>query len=90
MSAPLTGELTFATANAALDAARPALDVDSPALELDLSGVTRADSAGLAVLLELSRIARARGRTVRFTHAPAQLRKLAEFFGLAGLLALTA
>lgn len=90
MSLPLTGELTFATARPALDAARAALGEGAGPIEVDLSGVTRADSAGVAVLLELSRTARARGREIRFARAPAQLRRLAEFFGVAGLLALGA
>jgi phospholipid transport system transporter-binding protein len=87
--APLSGELTFATADKVLERARAALAGEG-ALELDLSGVTRADSAGVALLLQLTRDARARGRSVRFTHAPAQLARLAEFFGVAQILALTA
>ena len=90
MGLPLTGELSFAKARAALEAARPAIAEGSGAVEVDLSGVTRSDSAGLAVLLELARAARARGRDIRFTHAPAQLQRLAEFFGVAALLALSA
>lgn len=55
---------------------------------LDLSAVTHADSAGLALLLELRRTARARGRILSFTGAPPQLRQLTEFFGLTSALSL--
>lgn len=88
MAHTLPGELDFANILAALERARAELASGSGPLELDLSGVTRADSSGLALLLELSRMARARKRELRITRAPAQLRRLAEFFGLNGLLPL--
>jgi len=90
MGLALSGELSFARVPAALEAARRALPQSSGPVELDLSGVTRVDSAGLALLLELARAARAQGRELRCTHAPEQLRRLAEFFGLSPLLALAA
>ncbi len=86
----ITGELSFANAVATLDAARAALDAGGGAFELDLGGVTRADSAGLALLLELSREARAAGRELRCLKPPEQLRRLAGFFGVTEVLALTA
>ncbi|HUP91578.1 MAG TPA: STAS domain-containing protein [Solimonas sp.] len=49
---------------------------------LDLSGVSRADSAGLAFLLELERRARAQKRELRITGASEQVRSLVEFFEL--------
>lgn len=53
---------------------------------IDLSGVTRADSAGLALLIELQRLARTHGRTLKFQNIPAQLRQLIYANGLeAGL-----
>jgi len=84
----LSGELTFASARQALAGARDAIAGQGP-LELDLSGVTRVDSAGLALLLELAREARQAGRDLRCSHAPEQLRRLAEFFGLTQVLALS-
>ena len=84
----LSGELTFPRVREALDAARPQVAGQGP-LELDLSAVTRVDSAGLALLLELARDARAAGRELRCSHAPEQLRRLAEFFGLTQVLALS-
>ena len=67
--AALTGELSFASVPAALDQA-DALIADG---QIDLSGVTRTDSAGLALLLELTRRARVNGK---------QLRDLVKFFEL--------
>lgn len=66
----------------------PRGDALAGAASLDLSGVTHADSAGLAFLLELRRRARDQGRELRFTGAPAQLRQLADFFGLTSALEL--
>lgn len=86
----LSGELTFAKALAALEGARAEVTSGQGPLELDLGAVTRVDSAGLALLLELARLARAAGRELRCVRAPEQLRRLAEFFGLSSLLALSA
>lgn len=84
----LSGELDFAGVPAALQKLDRALGQGGDALTVDLSGVTRADSAGLALLLEVTRRARARKRALSFTGTPAQVRKLAEFFGIAALLPL--
>ena len=93
MAHAIAGELSFATVLKALDGARGALaagpNTASTAFEVDLSGVTRADSAGLALLLELSREARAAGRELKCLGAPEQLRRLAGFFGVTEVLALT-
>ena len=90
MSARLEGELSFRSATATFAKARAAIEDGQGPVELDLSGVTRVDSAGLALLLELARLAKARGRELRCARAPEQLRRLADFFGLTPLLALSA
>jgi phospholipid transport system transporter-binding protein len=87
--AALTGELSFAQVPALLPRVRAEIEAGSGPVELDLAGVTRVDSAGLALLLELARAARGRGRELRCARAPEQLRRLADFFGLSPLLALT-
>lgn len=83
--AGLSGELNLA--------AMPRLLAQADALvaggRLDLGAVTRADSAGAALLLELSRRARARGIPLKITGANAQVRSLIEFFSLQEVLALT-
>lgn len=83
MTAPvnsLPGELTLSTVNAALDAHA------TVAAQLDLAQVSRADSAGIALLLELTRRAKAQGGAVQFTGANAQVRGLAGFFGVDSVL----
>lgn len=55
---------------------------------LDLSKVTRADSAGISLLLELSRRAQKRGVQLRITGANEQIRSLLRFFGLDEILTL--
>ena len=49
---------------------------------LDLGQVSRADSAGLALLLELSRRSQGLGRPLAIRHAAPQVVQLARFFGL--------
>ncbi|MEJ2059678.1 MAG: STAS domain-containing protein [Gammaproteobacteria bacterium] len=48
------------------------------ALQVDLSGVTRADSAGIALLLALMREARGAGRQLVFAGLPDQLARMIE------------
>ena len=79
--ASIQGELTFASVPALLDRA-PSLIADG---RLDLSGVTRTDSAGLALLLELTR--RAKGK-IAFIAPPPQVRDLIRFFDLESALKL--
>jgi phospholipid transport system transporter-binding protein len=88
MAHAIGGELSFASAAAALEAARAALADGQGPFEVDLAGVTRADSAALALLLELSRQARKAGRELKCLNAPEQLRRLAGFFGVTEVLAL--
>lgn len=71
------GELSFATAAAALARSRT-LFRDHAVIELDLSGVTRGDSAGLALLLEWVTWARANARELQFHHLPEQLLAIAQ------------
>jgi phospholipid transport system transporter-binding protein len=89
MDLPLTGELTFATVLQVLDDAGGKLKSGDDAVTVDLSGVTRSDSAGLALLLELTRLALEHKRQLSFKSAPEQVRELAGFFGLSELLKLT-
>lgn len=86
MSGPseLRGDLTLKSMPAWLAKA----EALSAAGRLDLSGVERADSSGLALLLELNRRARARGAALEFVGAPSQLRTMATFFGLDAVLKL--
>lgn len=53
---------------------------------IDLARVARSDSAGIALLLELTRRSRARGASLQILNAPQQIRALAQFFGVDSLL----
>lgn len=52
------------------------------AITLDLQGLTRTDSAGLAVMVEWMRVARQHSARLQFRNVPAQLRALARTAGL--------
>jgi len=81
----LRGPVTFATAGALLGAGA-ARFTGLGAVTVDLGQVTRADSAGLALLLEWLRLGRAAGRPVRFTNLPDKLRGIARLSGVEQLL----
>jgi len=84
----LRGELSFTTVMGLLrDSA--ALLWRNPSVTLDLAGVTRTDSAGLALLVEWIRIARQRGKSIRFCNIPEQLMAVAQVAGLGELLPVT-
>ena len=82
----MRGELTFAAVPAL--AARPATWLRAGGVTtLDLSGVTRADSAGLAMVLEWVAQARNAGGSLRLQAAPEQMLAIARASGLASLFA---
>ena len=74
----LQGELNFARVPQLLAQAQ-ALGIGGV---LDLGGVSNADSAGLALLLELSRRSKAKGLHLSIRGANEQIVQLARFFGL--------
>lgn len=80
------GELTFATATALLRQSEPLFVPGEEALTLDLSAVTRADSAGVALLLEWIRRGRRAGREVRFRQMPEQMLAIARTSGVEPIL----
>lgn len=81
----VSGALTFATAAQALADARAELDRSGQGT-LDLSGVTHADSAGLATLLALLAHARTQGKTLVVANTPEGLKALARVSGVENLL----
>lgn len=81
----LTGSLGFATARRILEASEAAFP-KQPAVVVDLTGVTHADSAGLAVLLEWVTWAHHSGTEIRFQGVPKQVRAIAQISEVAGLL----
>lgn len=78
----VSGDLGFEAAPAILEAGRQAFEGRSE-VSVDLGGLTDADSAGLAVLLQWIREAQREGRVIRFAHLPRRLRDLARIGGVA-------
>jgi phospholipid transport system transporter-binding protein len=72
----VAGPLQFDTVTRARKAGVELLD-GRQSLTLDLQGVTRSDSAGLALLIEWMREARQRRVQVHFENVPAQLQAIA-------------
>jgi phospholipid transport system transporter-binding protein len=77
----IEGELTFATVPDRLTASKDWF-AGPGELVFDLAGVTRADSAGLSLLIEWLRLARQRGLTLRYRNLPEQLLTLVRVNGL--------
>lgn len=86
MSAALQGALQFSTVAPWFARAEELAKTET----IDLAAVTQCDSAGAALLLELQRRARIKGRTLRFINTPPQLRELVAFFGVDSVLNLAA
>ena len=80
----VTGPATLATAAQLLEAARAPLAGD--VREIDLGEVTEVDSSLLAVLFAWMREAKERGRPLGFLRLPADLKSLAQLYGVAELL----
>lgn len=85
----VSGELVFATVPA-LDLQSRQLFTGASPLHIDLGGVTHADSAGVALLIEWAARAREAGRQVEFRSVPAQMCELVRVSGLAEVLPLAA
>ncbi len=84
----IVGEMTLATVPE-LCRRTPVADwPEGGAVTVDLAGVTRSDSAGLALLIEWLRLARRRGVTLRFAGLPGQMREIARISDLLPLLPL--
>lgn len=80
------GPVVFATAGELL-AASERLFNGNGALVIDLSAVSDADSAGLALLIEWLRMGQQGSRPVSFTGIPDKLEAIARLSGVAGMLA---
>ncbi|MFU8820781.1 MAG: STAS domain-containing protein [Gammaproteobacteria bacterium] len=73
----ILGELSFQTVATALEKSKAMFSKHS-IIEIDLAGVTRADSAGLALMLEWVNRARNNAHDLRFTNIPAQIISIAQ------------
>lgn len=83
----IRGLLTFTTVPDLLQHSASWLGKDVP-VTVDLQQVTRADSAGLALMIEWLRQARAGNTELRFIHIPSQLATLIRVSGLQDLIPL--
>ena len=81
----LSGVLGFPTATQVLERSKALFE--QRAIEVDLKGVTQADSAGLAVLLEWLHWARREGRRMNFINLPEQILAVARITEVEELLA---
>lgn len=81
----LKGELTFATVSDALKATSRLFGQGS-ALCFDLAEIGRADSAGVALLIEWIRCAERAGGGMRYAHLPESLQAIARVSGVEKLL----
>ena len=85
----LTGELTFDSVPLLFREMEKRLPANVPVREIDLAGVTTADSAGLALLLEWQSRQRQRGGELTMRDAPSSLLRLAGLCDSVGLLRLS-
>lgn len=83
----LQGELGFDSVPGVLKSSA-ACFAASRDIRVDLQGVSRADSAGLALLVEWLRESRRAGRVITFTNVPKQLLAIARLCGLDEILSL--
>lgn len=81
----LSGEMSFDTVDRILEASKQAFQGYEEIL-VDLTRVTRADSAGLALLLEWKAQANIRAGQVRFSGIPNSIRAIADTTGVAHLI----
>lgn len=72
----VAGNLSFDTASYLLQQGN-VLFATASNITIDLSAVSHADSAGLALLLEWLRYGKLNNKTVRYINMPAQLKSLA-------------
>lgn len=80
----VTGELTFASVPEIQESSPEYFS--SPPETLDMAGVTRIDSAGIALVVEWSRRARLAGKSMRVVNVPAGMMSLSKTTGLISLL----
>jgi phospholipid transport system transporter-binding protein len=82
----LSGEMTFGTSLIALRDASSIISAAYTPLRFDLSGVDRADSAGVALLIEWQRIAARARCELRYTNVPKSLESIMRVTGVVGML----
>ncbi|MFW6278124.1 MAG: STAS domain-containing protein [Halorhodospira sp.] len=79
------GALDFLSVPALWQQGRTLLEAGD-ACEVDLAGVERTDSAGVALLVDWTRHARAHAGTLRLRHIPAQMSAIVQVSGVQAVL----
>ena len=82
----VSGRLSFDTAGGVLARTGDALRTGQGAATIDLRGVERIDSAGLALMVEWLRLARAAQRPLSFVHLSEQACEMIRVHGLGHML----
>lgn len=86
----IEGELNMQTVPTVADALSDLiLHLDNKVLMFDLRGVTRSDSAGVALLVDAMQLAAAKKINLQFTHLPQQMKEIAGISGLLEILPIT-
>lgn len=80
----LQGPITIANVQSVLE--EGARSMTGAQVTVDLAGVTEVDSTAVSLLLEWRRRALRDERRIRFVNLPANLKSLAELYGVTGLL----
>jgi phospholipid transport system transporter-binding protein len=83
----LQGPVTMANVTRVLEESAR-LFKDGGDVTVDLAGVTEVDSAAVSLLLEWRRAALAANRKIEFANVPANVKSLAELYGVSDLLAI--
>ena len=83
----VSGELSFKTVPK-FAASNKDLFINGNNLDVDLSGVARADSAGVALLIEWQRNAQKQNKSICFINIPSQMLAIAHLSGVDDLLSL--
>lgn len=83
----LSGELSFKTVPALVANNKDFLS-NSNSIDIDLSDVSRADSAGVALLIEWQRQAQKQNKSICFVNIPSQMLAIVRLSGVDDLLSL--
>ena len=83
----LHGELSFAAVPALVTQSRVWLATGEDSITINMATVGRADSAGLALMLEWVKLARQSGKQIKFINIPDQLNSLIRVSGLSDVFA---
>jgi phospholipid transport system transporter-binding protein len=82
----LSGEMTFRTSVPAIREAASIIEAAYTPLQFDLSGIGRADSAGVGLLIEWQRLAARARCELRYTNMPKTLESIMRVTGVLGML----